>query len=133
MGVDYGDKRVGIALSDALQIIASAFDVIPNQGVEQTLEKLGEIIKTYNVTDVAFGLPVNMDGSEGERAALHREIGNKLQSKTGVNVHYIDERLTSYEAEQYLKEAKVKWEKRKELIDKISAQIILQTYMNSKK
>ena len=77
-----------------------------------------------------MGLPLNMDGSEGERAKIHREFGEKLASLSGVKVEYVDERLTSAEAEEILIQSKVRREKRKELIDKISAQIILQTYLN---
>lgn len=133
MGVDYGDKRIGIALSDPLCIISSAFEVYQSKGEDDGIAHLTELIKTYNVSDIAFGLPVNMDGTEGERALIHRRIGEKLEQITGAKVHFIDERLTSSEAEDYLKEAKIPWQQRKALIDKISAQIILQTYMNIKK
>ena len=133
MGVDYGDKRIGIALSDPLCNISSAFEVYQSKGEDDGIAHLAELIKTYNVSDVAFGLPLNMDGSEGERALIHKRIGQKLEQIASVKVHFIDERLTSSEAEDYLKQSGMKWEKRKEVIDKISAQIILQTYMNSKK
>lgn len=133
MGVDYGDKRVGIALSDALCIISSAFEVYQSKGEDDAIAHIASLVKEYNVSDIAFGLPLNMDGSEGERAILHKTIGQKIQEVSGAKVHFIDERLTSAEAEDYLIEARVDWKKRKEVIDKISAQIILQTYMNSKK
>lgn len=133
MGVDYGDKRIGIALSDALCIISSPYEVYPNKGEEDAINHLVDIIKTQSVSDVAFGLPVNMDGTEGERAIVHRRIGQKLEEISGVKVHFIDERLTSAEAEDILIASGVRREKRKEVIDKIAAQIILQTYMNNKK
>ncbi len=132
MGVDYGDKRVGIALSDPLCIISSAFEVFENKGEDDAINHIANLVKQFNVSDIAFGLPLNIDGSEGERAVLHRAIGQKIQEISGANVCFIDERLTSAEAEDYLREAKIPWEKRKGLIDKISAQIILQSYMNSK-
>lgn len=133
MGIDYGDKRIGIALTDALCIISSPFEVYQNKGVEDAINHICSLIKQYNVSEIAFGLPVNMDGSEGERAVLHREIGKKIQNQSGVQVHFVDERLTSAEAEEVLIQSGVRREKRKELIDKISAQIILQTYMNNRK
>ena len=133
MGVDYGDKRIGVALTDALCIISSPYEVFQNLSPEQSLQHLNDLIKQFNVDEVAMGLPLNMDGSEGERAKLHRQIGQKLSELSGVKVAFVDERLTSAEAEEILIESKVRREKRKELIDKISAQIILQTYLNQTK
>ena len=131
MGIDYGDKRIGIALTDALCIISSPFEVYQNVGEENALNHLNDIIKKYDVDDVAMGLPLNMDGTEGERAQIHRAFGEKLEKLSGVKVNYVDERLTSAEAEDILISSGVRREKRKELIDKISAQIILQTYINN--
>ena len=133
MGVDYGDKRIGIALSDLLCIISSPYEVYQNRGEEDALKHLDKIIKENDVDEVAFGLPLNMDGTEGERAKLHRAFGEKLENYAGVKVYFIDERLTSAEAEDILISSGVRREKRKELIDKIAAQIILQTFINLKK
>ncbi len=133
MGVDYGDKRIGIALSDLLCIISSPYEVYQNKGEEDALKHLGQIIKDNDVTEVAFGLPLNMDGSEGERAKLHRQFGERLEKYSGVKVFYVDERLTSAEAEDILISSGVRREKRKELIDKISAQLILQSYIDNLK
>lgn len=133
MGIDYGDKRIGIALTDALCIISSPFEVYKNIGQEDALNHIVNLIKEYDVDEVALGLPINMDGTEGERAMIHRDFGEKLANLSGVKVQYIDERLTSAEAEEILISSGVRREKRKELIDKISAQIILQTYIDSYK
>lgn len=133
MGVDYGDKRIGVALTDALCIISSPYEVFQNLSPEQSLQHLNDLIKQFNVDEVAMGLPLNMDGSEGERAKIHKDFGQKLSDLSGVNVVFIDERLTSAEAEELLIQSKVRREKRKELIDKIAAQIILQTYLNQTK
>lgn len=132
MGVDYGDKRIGIALTDLLCIISSPFEVYQNVGEEDALNHLNELIRKYDVDEIAMGLPLNMDGTEGERALIHRDFGEKLEKLSGVKVNYVDERLTSAEAEDILIASGVRREKRKELIDKISAQIILQTYINQK-
>lgn len=133
MGVDYGDKRIGVALTDALCIISSPYEVFQNLSPEQSLQHLNDLIKQFNVDEVAMGLPLNMDGSEGERAKIHRNFGQKLSDLSGAKVVFVDERLTSAEAEEILIQSKVRREKRKELIDKISAQIILQTYLNQSK
>ena len=131
MGVDYGDKRIGIALTDALCIISSPFEVYLNVGEEDALNHLVDLIRKYDVDEVAMGLPLNMDGTEGERALIHRDFGNKLEQLSNVKVHFIDERLTSAEAEDILISSGVRREKRKELIDKIAAQLILQTFINN--
>ena len=133
MGIDYGDKRIGIAMTDALCIISSPYEVYQNKGVEDAITHIVDLVKQYNVGEIAMGLPINMDGTEGERAAVHREIGQQIAQATGVQVFYIDERLTSAEAEEILISSGVRREKRKELIDKISAQIILQTHIENHK
>ncbi len=133
MGIDYGDKRIGIALSDALCIISSPFEVYKNIGEDDAINHIINLIKEYDVDEIAMGLPLNMDGTEGERALIHRNFGDKLSKLSNVKVVYIDERLTSAEAEDILIASGVRREKRKELIDKISAQIILQTYINNKR
>ena len=132
MGIDYGDKRIGVALSDLLCIISSPYEVFINKGEEESLKHLDKIIKDNDVDEIAMGLPLNMDGSEGERARLHREFGQKLSDFSDVTVHFVDERLTSAEAEEILISSGVRREKRKELIDKLSAQIILQTFIDNK-
>ncbi len=133
MGIDYGDKRIGVALTDALCIISSPYEVFQNQSMQQSINHIDKLIKEFDVDEVALGLPLNMDGTEGERAKLHREFGEALANFSGVKVFYVDERLTSAEAEELLIASGVRREKRKELIDKISAQIILQTYLNQTK
>ena len=132
MGIDYGDKRIGVALSDLLCIISSPYEVFINKGEDESLKHLDKIIKENDVDEIAMGLPLNMDGSEGERARLHRAFGQKLSDFSGVTVHFVDERLTSAEAEEILISSGVRREKRKELIDKLSAQIILQTFIDNK-
>lgn len=133
MGIDYGDKRIGIAMTDALCIISSPFEVYQNKGEEDALNHIVNLVKEYDVDEIAMGLPINMDGTEGERALIHRNFGEKLATLSGVKVNFVDERLTSAEAEEILISSGVRREKRKELIDKISAQIILQTYIDVNK
>lgn len=131
LGIDYGDVRIGIAMTDALCIISSPFEVYKNKGEDDALNHIVELVKQYDIDAIAMGLPINMDGSEGPRAQIHREFGEKLEKLSGVKVAFIDERLTSAQAEEILISSGVRREKRKELIDKISAQIILQSYIDN--
>lgn len=131
MGVDYGDKRVGVALSDPLKIIASAFEVVQNKSQSGVIDRLLEIIREYDVDEIVMGLPLQMDGEIGDRALLHKQFGEMLSNASGIEVKYLDERLTSVEAEEILIEGGVSRDKRKGLIDKVAAQIILQSYLDN--
>lgn len=133
MGIDYGDKRIGIAFTDLLGLISSAYDVYENKNTETSLSYLSELAKEKNVDEIVIGLPLSMDGSENERTTVTKSFGEKLSNLSGIKVVYEDERLSSYEAEEILKEAKLPWEKRKQILDKVSAQVILQSYLNNKK
>lgn len=133
MGIDYGDVRIGIAFSDLLQIICSPYETYKRIGEEQDLNYLVKLIKEKEVETVVFGLPLNMDGTEGDRAVKTREFASKLNSLINVNIVFYDERLSSVEAEELLISANVKRQDRKNLIDKVAAQIILESYLNSGK
>lgn len=132
MGVDYGDARIGVALSDLMQITASPFEVFENKGIEHCVAHLCELINQNMVSTVVFGLPINMDGTEGERAIVTREVASELAKKTAIKIAFQDERLTSLEADEILKEAKLSWQERKKLIDKVSAALILESYLSRK-
>ena len=133
MGIDYGDKRIGIAFTDFLLTIASPYEVYKTVSEEEDLKYLANLAKKQEADEIVFGLPLNMDGTEGERAEVTKAFGEKLGNLSGLKIAYVDERLTSLEAEEILISAGVKWEKRKELIDKISAQLILESYLNQNK
>ena len=130
MGIDYGDKRIGIAQTDLMQIIASPLEVYNTKSRDEDVEYLCNLIRNNSVGIVVFGLPLNMDGTEGERAKLTREFASCVAEKTDAEVVFNDERLTSVEAEDILIQANVRREKRKGLIDKLSACIILESYLN---
>ncbi len=132
MGIDYGKARIGIAFSDPSGTIASAHSVIKGQG-EKDVENLSNLAKSMDVKYIVIGLPLNADGTESEMSKFVQDFGKKLSEKSGLQVFYQDERYTSFEAEEYLKEAGIKWEKRKELLDKVSSQIILQNYLDERK
>lgn len=133
LSVDYGDSRIGLAVSDMLGIIASPVGTIKSSGMRMDIDRLSEEAKRLNVDLIVLGLPLNMDGSEGERAEKTRKIGTILSKVSGLKVDYMDERLTSVSAERVLDEAEIRWDKRKKAVDTISAQIILQTYLDKLK
>ncbi len=130
MGIDYGDVRIGIAFSDLLGIIANGYESYTRIDLDKDLDYLTKLAKNNEVDDIIMGLPINMDGTEGERAIKTREFGSLLEEKSGLKVKYVDERLTSVSAERLLIEADVRRENRKKVIDKISATIILQSYLD---
>lgn len=130
MGLDYGKARIGIAFTDLSCTIASADHIYKTQTEEKDLVYLSNLIKEKSVDTVVFGLPLNADGSESEMCLVVETFAEKLRQMTNVEIAFQDERYTSFEAEEYLKEAGIKWEKRKELLDKVSAQIILQNYLD---
>ena len=130
MALDYGEVRIGIAFSDILNIIANGYETYTRKNLESDLEYLNKLVKEKEVDTIILGLPINMDGTEGERALATREFGDLLAEKTGLVVKYLDERLTSASAERMLIEADMRREKRKQVIDKISATIILQNYLD---
>ena len=130
MALDYGEVRIGIAFSDMLNIIASSYETYTRRDLESDLDYLAKLAKEKEVDEIVIGLPKNMDGTEGERAMATREFGDKLQEATKLKIKYFDERLTSVSAEKLLIEADMRREKRKQVIDKISATIILQNYLD---
>ena len=130
MGLDYGKARIGVAFSDLSSTIASADHIYKTQTLEKDLQYFTTQIKERSVDLVVFGLPLNADGTECEMTFVVKDFAEKLKTISGVDVSFQDERYTSFEAEEYLKEAGIKWEKRKELLDKVSAQIILQNYLD---
>ena len=130
MALDYGEVRIGIAFSDLLNIIANGYESYTRKGLQADLEYLSGLAKSHEVDEIILGLPINMDGTEGERVIATREFGEKLGEYCHLPIKYIDERLTSVSAEKLLIEADVRRENRKKVIDKISATIILQNYLD---
>ena len=130
MALDYGEVRIGIALSDIMSIIANGYETYVRKNLEDDLTYLASLCSEKQVDTIVMGLPINMDGTEGERAIATREFAELLKQKTNLPIKFIDERLTSVSAEKMLIEASVRREKRKQVIDKISATIILQNYLD---
>lgn len=130
MALDYGEVRIGIAFSDIMSIIANGYETYARKSLEEDLEYLSKLSKEKEVDTIIIGLPMNMNGTEGDRAAKTREFAEKLTQKCGLPIKFLDERLTSISAEKMLIEANMRREKRKQVIDKISATIILQNYLD---
>ena len=136
MGLDFGSKTVGVAVSDAMLTIAQPLEIIRRKEankLRQTLARIEELIVEYEVEEIVLGLPLNMNDTEGERVALTREFQEKLERRTGLPVYTWDERLTTVEADNAMIEAGIRRENRKEYVDKIAAALILQGYLENRK
>lgn len=131
IGLDVGDVRIGIAVSDMLGMIANARESYTRKGLEKDLRYFTDLAKAENADAFVLGLPKNMDGTEGERVEVTREFGDKLHEFSGLLVVYMDERLSTVAAERMLIQADVRRDKRKKVIDKVAACIILQNYLDS--
>ena len=133
LGLDFGSKTVGVAVSDELLITAQGVEIVRRKSpakLRQTLARIEEIIKEYNVEKIVLGYPKNMNNTEGERVEKTKAFGEMLERRTGLPVHYWDERLTTVAAEQILMESGVRRENRKAVIDKVAAGLILQGYLD---
>lgn len=133
LGVDFGDARTGLAVSDAGRIIASGRESIHEKGIERVAERVAEYAIREGVSGIVVGLPKNMDGSEGHRADRARRFAELLEEKTGLPTALADERLTTVAASRYLNETDTRGKKRKGVIDTLSAQIILQNALDRMK
>ena len=135
MGLDYGSKTVGVAVSDPLGLTAQGLETIGRKEenkLRKTCARIEELIKEYEVECIVLGLPKHMNNDIGDRAEKSLEFGEMLKRRTGLEVIMWDERLTTAEAERTLIESNVRREDRKQYIDKIAAVFILQGYLDSK-
>lgn len=131
LGVDFGDTRTGLAVSDASRFLASGIGYVSPGGIEKTADKVAEVAREKGASAVVVGLPKNMDGSEGFRAERCRAFAQMLAARLeGVSVAMIDERMTTMSASRYLNETNTRGVKRKGVIDTLSAQIILQNALD---
>ena len=134
MGLDYGSKTVGVAISDPLCITAQGIETIERKEenkLRRTLARIEELVKEYEVEKIILGFPKNMNNTVGERGEKSLEFKEMLERRTGLSVVMWDERLTTVEAERTLIESNVRRENRKKYIDKIAAVFILQGYLDS--
>lgn len=132
IGLDYGDRTIGVALSDELGWTAQGIEVIRRKSEEADLERLRQLIAQLQVEEIVVGLPKNMNGTLGPRCEASMAFARILEEQFNLPVHLWDERLTTVSATRTLIEADVSRKKRKQVVDKIAAQLILQNYLDSK-
>ena len=129
MGVDYGDARTGIAVSDLLCSIVGTTAVIHSRNDEKTIAQICTMVSSSDVGEIVVGLPKNMDGTEGARAELCRAFAAKLEDATGLPVKLWDERRTTVEAHNILSQHNYHGKKRKDTVDAVAASLILEGYL----
>ena len=133
MGIDYGDARTGVAISDLLCSIVGSTCVVPSRNRDKAVADIVKLCKDNMVGEIVVGLPRNMDGSEGPRAQLCREFADVLKEATGLPVALWDERRTTVEAHNILSQHNYHGKKRKETVDAVAASLILEGYLAFKK
>lgn len=133
LSVDYGDKRTGIAVCDKNEILASPVGVITEWNKEALAEKIIALAVEKKAEEIVIGLPKNMDGSEGFRADACKELGDILKDIANIPVSFWDERLTTVSAHRFLSDNNVRGKKRKSVVDAVSADIILQDYIDNRR
>ena len=134
MGLDYGAKTVGVAISDEMLLTAQPVETIKRERagkLRQTLARIETLMNEYDVEKVVIGLPKKLNNEEGDRCDRTREFGEMVERRSGLEVIYRDERLTTVAADAVLAEGGVRKENRKEYIDKVAASLILQGYLDS--
>lgn len=130
LGIDVGDKRIGIAVTDPLQITAQGVMTLRRKTRDDDLEAFRELIEKYELKKIVAGLPLNMDGTESAQTRKTQNFCQFIKKRLNIEIIYMDERLTSSWSERILIEGNVSRKKRKEYIDTLAAQMILQSYMD---
>lgn len=133
LGVDFGEARCGIAISDSLGFLANGLKTVKVTGLNNLAEEIRIIAEENGVKLIVMGHPVNMNGTLGEKSEKVRSFAERLKEHTGLEVCLFDERCTTMAAHQYLNETNVRGAKRKAVVDTLSAQIILQNYLDSRR
>ncbi len=132
LGLDYGSKTVGVAMTDALGMTVQPYKTIQRDReskLRPTLSEIAEIVEQYQIEKIVMGLPLNMDDTEGDRAAKTRDFAEKLKLRVAVPIEFTDERLTTMEAEEILDQSGIPRSEQKKVIDQVAAQLILEQYL----
>lgn len=132
LGLDYGDRRIGVAVSDVFGWTAQGLEVVERRRDGAEMQRIADLVREQEVEEIVVGLPKNMNGSIGPRGEICIEFADKLKEMLELPVHLWDERLTTVSAERTLLEADVSRKKRKQVVDKMAASLILQNYLDSK-
>ncbi|MDO5784440.1 MAG: Holliday junction resolvase RuvX [Eubacteriales bacterium] len=133
MGIDYGDARTGVSISDPTGFLAGSPQVIATWNTDELLEKLTALAKREKIEEIVMGLPKNMNATQGERAEKCRTLGAELEKRTGIPVIFWDERRTTIEAHAILHATGKKQKKHKKNVDAVAASLILQGYLDFKR
>ncbi|MBW5444991.1 Holliday junction resolvase RuvX [Cohnella sp. CFH 77786] len=132
LGLDYGDKRIGVALSDAFGWTAQGLEMIERKREGEDIRRIAELVKEHGVEEIVVGLPKNMNGTVGPRGEICMAFAEELRQNLSLPVHLWDERLTTVAATRTLLEADVSRRKRKMVVDKMAAALLLQNYLDSR-
>lgn len=130
MALDYGDERIGVALTDLLKVLAKPYCVYHRKHTDEDFDFLLEIINSQQVDTIIMGLPTNLDGEEQEITSKARNFGEELKKRSKIKLLYVDERMSSVVADDILKQTEKDWKKRKAQLDMYSAMVILQDYLD---
>lgn len=132
MGVDYGDARIGLAVSDRLRMVATPLETVPAHPPKAAFRRIRELVEEQEVREMVIGLPLHMDGRAGDRADISKAFAEKIAGQIpGLITHLWDERMTTLEANRALREGNVKAGKRKQVRDQLAAQLILQSWLDA--
>lgn len=133
MGLDIGEKRIGVAVSDLLMLTAQGVESYTRKNDAEDIAHIGKLAAEWGADRIVCGLPINMNGTEGEQAKTTRDFAERLGEALGCAIDYFDERLTTASAHRTLLEADMSRAKRKKIVDKVAAVYILQAYMDKSK
>jgi putative Holliday junction resolvase len=133
LALDLGKQRIGLALSDASQVIAQGLETLERTNIRQDLARLSQLASDNRVSLIVIGNPLHMSGREGFQAERAREFGARLQDASGIPVEFWDERLTTVEAERVLRQSGISIQKRAKAVDRLAAVILLESYLDSRK
>ncbi len=131
LGIDYGEARTGLAVSDEMRFLANGIGTVDERDINRLINKIAEKAAEYDVCKIVLGNPVNMNGTLGPKSEKVGKLAERLKEKTGIDVVLFDERMTTMAAHKFLNETNTKGKKRKGVVDTLSAQIILQNYLDS--
>lgn len=132
LGIDFGHKRIGLALSDSLRMVATPLETVDGESQKKATRRIREILEEQGVSEIVLGLPLHMNGDEGELAQDARAFGEKLEKQVpALKVHFQDERMSSMEAERALQLGGAKAGRKKEMRDQLAAQLILQSWLDA--
>jgi putative holliday junction resolvase len=132
LALDVGEKRIGVAVSDAMNIIARGLETIERKSSEDDTRRIQSLIEDHDIAKIVVGMPINMNGTKGPSADTVEIFAGLLREKLNITVETVDERLTTVQGERILLESNVSRKKRKAAIDRLSARLILQVYLDSK-